>query len=231
MPLNLESRHCGKVYIIRCAGRIVTGAEVGELESAIHFALREFTRIVLELSQVDRIDSTGMGLLVRFLTSVRNRGGDLRLAAPTSFLVTLLEMTRLTSILRIYPSEDDAILSFYSEAAPVSQDPAASSKRVLFLDQSADLCAFVRHLLGSHGYDVHSTMLVRDAKVLLRASQVDVIVLGPGSEHLPSETVASSLKTVAPLAAMLQLEADFRHGDPHEAGRTLLNLIQSRGNS
>ena len=76
-----------------------------------------------------RVDSTGMGLLVRFLSHTRNRGGDLRLAAPPPFLDNLLRLTKLTTIFRIYDSEDEAIVSFLKE--PAVSNPAGVTRRSL----------------------------------------------------------------------------------------------------
>ena len=95
MSLSLDSRHCGRVFVIKCAGRIVTGEEITILEACINRGLLESTRIVLHVGEVTRVDSTGMGLLVRFLSHTRNRGGDLRLAAPPPFLDNLLRLTKL----------------------------------------------------------------------------------------------------------------------------------------
>src|ERR1700690_4499858 len=104
MSLSVDSRHCGTVYVIKCTGRIVTGDEITVLEASINRGLREFVRIVLHVGDVTRVDSTGMGLMVRFLSHCRNRGGDVRLAAPPPFLESLLQMTNLASIFRIYGS-------------------------------------------------------------------------------------------------------------------------------
>jgi hypothetical protein len=65
MALRLESRFCGNVYIIHCAGRIVLGDEVKALEAALDVGAREFLRIVLCVSEAERLDSVGIGLLVR----------------------------------------------------------------------------------------------------------------------------------------------------------------------
>ena len=86
MSLSLDSRHCGRVFVIKCAGRIVTGEEIAILESCMDRGLRESTRIVVQAGEVSRVDSTGMGLLVRFLSHTRNRGGDLRLAGVPPIL-------------------------------------------------------------------------------------------------------------------------------------------------
>ena len=88
MSLSVDSRHCGTVYVVRCAGRIVTGEEIAVLEGSINRGLREFNYLVLHAGDVTRVDSTGMGLLVRFLTRIKNNGGDLRLAAPQPFFLS-----------------------------------------------------------------------------------------------------------------------------------------------
>ena len=112
MPLQLTTRFRENVYLIHCAGRIVLGEEVNTLEAALAQSVRECSRVVLGLSEVDRLDSIGLGLVVRFVTNLRKRGGDLRLAAPPVFVVRLLGMTMLAEVLQTYDTEEDAISSF-----------------------------------------------------------------------------------------------------------------------
>ncbi len=113
------------------------------------------------------MDSIGLGLLVRYMTKLRKRGGDLRLAAPPPFAVSLLDMTMLSSVIQTHPTEQDAILSFLNKP-PEQKAQEKRGPRVLVVDSSADLCAFVRSVLLQHGFDVQSTGLVRDAKILLQ---------------------------------------------------------------
>ena len=181
-----------------------------------------------QAGEVTRVDSTGMGLLVRFLSHTRNRGGDLRLAAPPPFLSNLLRLTKLATIFRIYDSEEEAIVSFLKEPALSNTDGAHAGPLVLFVDQSPDLCAFVRTLLQHHGYEVLSTCRMHDAKTLLSAAKVDYIVLGPDSSSLPSDSVAASLKSLAPKASTVVLQDDFKLGNPEQAGLELLRLMQQR---
>jgi anti-anti-sigma factor len=188
MPLSLETRFCGNVYIIQCKGRIVTGEEARQLEAALELGARQFSRLVLNVSEVNRLDSTGLGLLVRYAANMHKRGGDVRLAAPPPFIVKLLEMTKLSTILPVDPTEDDAILSFLKQRSGL-KSKEKSGPRVLVVDQSADLCAFVRAVLSQHGFDVKSASLVRDAKILLQVDGTEYILVGPGSLQLPSETV------------------------------------------
>jgi len=228
MSLSLESRHCGSVYIIGCAGRIVSGEESALLEAALQRGMREFTRAVLDVSRVDRIDSAGMGLLVRFLWHARNRKGDVRLAAPTEFITHLLRMTKLDSVFRIYPSEEAAIVSFLREGVMAPSEAAATGPRVLFLDPSPDTCAFVRALLARNGYRVLSTGLKGDAEILLSASTVDIIVLGPESGALAAPATLDVLQKLAPSAKTVVLEREFKNRAADEAGMALLERIHLR---
>jgi anti-sigma B factor antagonist len=224
MPLDLKSRFCGSVYVIQCAGRIVGGPELASLEAALDLGEREFSRFVLDLSEVTRLDSMGLGLLVRHATRSSKRGGDIRLSAPPPFVVTLLNLTRLTGILQSYPTQDEAILSFLKQrSAQESQDKRGP--RLLVFDPSADLCAFVRTVLTQHGFDVRTTCSFRDAKILLRVDEMDYVLVGPSTPQLSSETIASELQTFAPKASTLQLSADFKSRDALEATETLLQML------
>ncbi|MCZ4537610.1 STAS domain-containing protein [Gordonia terrae] len=65
-------------------------------------------RIVVDLSGTDFIDSSGLGALVSGLKVARQACVDLRIAAPTPHVVTVLELTNLNRVLRVHPSADDA---------------------------------------------------------------------------------------------------------------------------
>ena len=224
MPLILKTRLCRNVQIVQCHGRIVAGDEVKSLEAALDMASREVPRIVLNVSDVDRVDSEGIGMLVRFAPRVRKRGGDLRLAAPPAFLTSLLELTMLTGILPANPTEADALLSFLKQA-PAFKAHAQSGPHVLVVDQSADLCGFVSTVLTQQGFAVQSANYFHDAKILLQVDHVDYLLVGPDTAHLCYETVLGSLKALAPKATALQLAADFKCEDALEASETLLQLF------
>src|SRR5215471_7994768 len=134
MSLSTDSRFVGTVYVVRCTGSIVWGPESKLLDEALQRGLREFTRIVLNLADVKRVDSAGMGLLVRFLWHTRNRRGDVRLAAPSEFVSNLLAITKLSEVFGVYPDEETAIISFLKEGAGSVSDSENTGPRVLFLD-------------------------------------------------------------------------------------------------
>src|SRR5271156_5351479 len=138
MLLTLISRHVGNVYLIQCKGRIVLGEEVKALEAALDMGAREFPQLVVELSEVSRLDSIGLGLLVRYSERMRRRGGDLRLAAPPQFLLGLLKMTKVAVMLENYTTEEEAIQSYLKERPTVAAQKR-EGPRVLVVDESADL--------------------------------------------------------------------------------------------
>jgi anti-anti-sigma factor len=230
MLLSLKSRFVGNVYVIQCVGRIVLGEEVKALEAALEVAEREFSRIVLNLSEVSRLDSIAMGLLVRYAERLGKRGGGLRLAGPPPFVTTLLNMTKLSTMLPGYPTEDDAILSFLKQGSG-GEAKERSGPRVLVFDESADLCVFVRTVLTGHGYDVRSTCSFRDAKILLGVDGVDYILVGPSTPRLSAETVVQSLTALSPNASVLQMAADFKIRDAREATDALLQMFGSAQDS
>jgi len=224
MPLTVIPRHIGNVYIVQCKGRIVMGDEFKTMEAALNLGTREFTKLVLNVSEIDRLDSTGIGLLVRVATNLHKRGGDIRLAAPPPFVVNLLKVANLSNILQVHATEEDAILSFLKHR-PAHKAAARPGSRVLFFDQSPDLCAFVRAVLTQHGFEEKSTNHFGDAKILLRVDEVDYILVGSGTPQLSSEAALSSLKPFMPKAAALHLDPDFNSRDAHEATLALLQLF------
>src|SRR5271170_7914245 len=156
MLLSLKSRFVGNVYIIQCTGRVILGEEVKALEAAFELGERDFTRLVVDLSEVTRLDSIAMGLLVRYAERMNKRGGGVRLATPPAFVENLLNMTKLSRLLPSYATKEEAIVSFLEEH-PAEGNEERRGPRVMLVDESADLCVFVRTVLSRHGFDVKST--------------------------------------------------------------------------
>jgi anti-anti-sigma factor len=227
MPLTLKSRFAGNVYIIRCTGGIVIGPEAKSLESAFDLAALEFQRFVLSLAELTRLDSMGLGLLIRYAATLRKRGGDIRIALPPHFVTKLLELTMLCNTLQVFPTEEEAILSFLHRR-PADALPEKRGPRVLVVDESVDLCVFVRTVLQHHGFDVRSFSLFRDAEIILQADPFDYILVGPGTIQRPADSSLKSLAALAPRAVPLRLDDDFKIRDAEEATDALLELFQVR---
>ena len=77
MPLSLDTREVGRVTIVRCNGRIVAGSDSESLRAHVDWLLRDRRAIVLHLGEVGFIDSSGLGTMVRALTSTRRAHGEI----------------------------------------------------------------------------------------------------------------------------------------------------------
>jgi anti-sigma B factor antagonist len=225
MALKLERRFYGNISIVRCSGAIVAGDSLAKLEAELQRGLSDAARIVVDLRGIDRIDSTGLGLLVRFLSHSRNKGGDVRLCSPTQFVRKLLSATKLDSVFLVYTSDYNAIASFFVRSVP-GEERKEFAATVLFFDESEDLCAFARSVLGQHGYEVLMTDNFSDAHLLAQAAQPRVILVGRKAAELEGCAVVSTLQTAAPNAATVTLPADFAQSDPQRAAATLLNAVK-----
>ena len=116
--MKLVTRLIDDVEVVEVSGRI----ELGEGSAAIREVVRDLLargrkKIVLDLADVDYIDSAGLGALVSAFTSVRNEGGDLKLVYLTKKVQDLLQMTKLYTVFEIFDDETAAIKSFNHTAA------------------------------------------------------------------------------------------------------------------
>jgi anti-anti-sigma factor len=223
MP-SLSSRYCGDVYIIQCDGRIAMGEGVKALERALDSGACEFERIVLNMGRVEYLDSTGIGLLVRYAQNMRKRGGDLRLAEPMPFPIAVLKLANLSSFLPVHATEDAAILSFVKSQPALAADKK-SGARVLVVDESPDFCTFMRTVLTQHGFDVKSTTHFRDARILVQVESLDYILVGPDTPLRSADAAAKSLGQLSPKTVTLQLVSDFKALEGHDATRLLLSMF------
>jgi anti-anti-sigma factor len=224
MSLTLKTRFCGNVFIIQCAGRIMSGQGTLTLETALDEAQHEFALFVLNLSEVTRMDSMGLGILVRHASRLQKRGGAIRLAAPQPFVTHLLGITNLCHFFPCYPTEEAAIESFRTRHSPHPPEKGRGLRLMVF-DPSPDLCAFIQSVLAPHGFDVKTTCSFRDAKTLLRCDKVDCILVGPCAPQLSSENACRELSDISPEATALQLSADFKSRDALDATHTLLQMF------
>ncbi len=69
-------------------------------------------RFVLSIAEVTMIDSTGIGLLVRFLASTKQRGGNIKLVQPSKFAVQTLRLVGVLNLFEIFDNDDAAVESF-----------------------------------------------------------------------------------------------------------------------
>jgi anti-anti-sigma factor len=76
------------------------------------FASYQLPRVVLNLERLSFIDSVGLGVLISLVKSVREKGGDLKLASMTKSVRSIFELVRLHKLFESYPSDKDAVQAF-----------------------------------------------------------------------------------------------------------------------
>lgn len=111
--MTISTREVSHVTIVDINGRITLGDETGKLRDTIHKLIEEGKKkIVLNLAQVDYIDSSGVGELVSSFTTVRNSGGELKLLSLTKKVQDVLYVTKLYTVFDVKDDEFTAVKSF-----------------------------------------------------------------------------------------------------------------------
>ena len=116
MSLEIEQRENEGVVILDLKGRITVGPAAGALrEKVAELSAAGVRNIVLELKEVDYIDSTGLGALVMCVTTMRRTGGNIKLVNLNRRNIELLVMTKLETVFEVFADEQDAVNSCYPD--------------------------------------------------------------------------------------------------------------------
>ncbi len=107
-----ESESAG-VVILELSGKIMGGPDATLLNDKLHELIEAGkTKIVANLKGVNWMNSSGLGILIGGLTTMRNSGGDLKLADITDRIQSLLMITKLLTVFESFDTIDQAIESF-----------------------------------------------------------------------------------------------------------------------
>jgi anti-sigma B factor antagonist len=117
MLLKTSSRIYGKAFILDCNGRIVFGDETAHLRNQVFELLQESRNVVLNLSNVSFIDSSGVGELVRLLTTATRDQKTIVLAGLTGRVRDVLQITKLATVFQTYSTPIEAAEALSVEAA------------------------------------------------------------------------------------------------------------------
>jgi anti-sigma B factor antagonist len=111
--MKINNREEDGVVVIEPKGKIMGGPESTEIHDLLHDMIdRGKLKVVIDLGKVDWMNSTGLGLLISGLTTLRKAGGELRLAKVTDKIESLLTITKLITVFKAYDSVEEAVNSF-----------------------------------------------------------------------------------------------------------------------
>ncbi|MGA9801803.1 MAG: STAS domain-containing protein [Terriglobales bacterium] len=111
--LDINVRKRSQVQVVQLRGPLRMGQAVDGLRQAIQEAVSAGdTRIVLNLAEVPMIDSSGIGLLVRFMASTKQLGGNIKLVQPNKYAIQTLRLVGVLNLFEIFDNDDAAVDSF-----------------------------------------------------------------------------------------------------------------------
>lgn len=111
--MKIATRTVGEVQILDCSGKITLGEGTMAVRNSVREALKTGSKkIILNLGDVNYIDSSGIGELVSSYTTVTNQGGQLKLLHLTKKIQELLAITKLLTVFHVFEDEQTALSSF-----------------------------------------------------------------------------------------------------------------------
>jgi anti-sigma B factor antagonist len=111
--MNVKIRHVEGVTVLDLGGKITLGEGSVALRDAVREAVAAGSKkILMNLADVNYIDSAGLGELVAAYTSVKNAGGELKLLSLSKKVKDLLVITKLLTVFDVKDNEKDALASF-----------------------------------------------------------------------------------------------------------------------
>ncbi len=111
--MKIKQREAYNAVILELKGNVMGGPDAAELNTALHNLLDQSKKnVVVDLADVKFMNSSGLGMLIGGLTTIRNGGGELKLANAAEKIQSLLVITKLITIFEHYDSVDSAVESF-----------------------------------------------------------------------------------------------------------------------
>lgn len=111
--MKLDSEKRGEVLLITLKGKIMGGPESTQFHEQLKEAIaRGERKVVLDLGGVEWMNSSGLGVLISGFTTLRNAGGEMKLARATEKIQSLLVITKLITVFETHDTVDIAVNSF-----------------------------------------------------------------------------------------------------------------------
>jgi len=111
--MDIDVRSQGVVKVIKLRGRLSLGETVDRLRATIEDLLGAGNRqLVLDLEELNTVDSSGIGLLTRSLTNAKQHGGSLKLVNPSKFVVQTLKLVGILNLFEVFQDTAVAAASY-----------------------------------------------------------------------------------------------------------------------
>ena len=116
MSFKATARDINGITVVDMSGRITLGEGSAMLRDMVKDMIsKKQTRVVLNLGEINYIDSSGIGELVSGFTTIKNSGGELKLLNLTKKVHDLLQITKLYTVFEVHNDEHSALDSFKNQ--------------------------------------------------------------------------------------------------------------------
>ena len=111
--MKLKVREVGRAVILDISGKLMGGADADIFRDKIHGLIEDGKKnIIVNLSEVKWVNSTGVGILITGYTTLRRNKGDLKLLNVSNKIQSILYVTKLNLIFECFDDEDEAVASY-----------------------------------------------------------------------------------------------------------------------
>ena len=112
-PLDINIRKRGAAQVIQLRGDLRLGEALEQFNHAVgELVQAREVKLVINLAEVGMLDSSGIGALMKLLTSATKRGGALKLVNPAPQALKTLKLVGLLALFPVFPDEEQAVASF-----------------------------------------------------------------------------------------------------------------------
>jgi anti-sigma B factor antagonist len=224
MALSLDTRRVRDVTFVKCSGRIAAGADCSALQHQIEHVLPREAKVVLDCSALEAIDSSGLGLLVRWLARTQTLGGDLVLYAVQPRVREVLRVTRLAPLFELVDTEAAAVDTFQHRT--VVAPPHGIGTDVLCVHHSPNVLTFIGASLRQAGYRVTTTVSLSEAVILLQAANPRVVIVATAFRKSGDTKAAERFNALLGDRVVIDLPETFASDDADAAGAKLFAEVQ-----
>lgn len=111
--MNLKAKEIDGISVLELSGKVMGGPDATLLSEKLHDLVdQNKTKVIADLGNVSWMNSSGLGILIGGLTTMRNSGGDLKLINVTGKIESLLIITKLIKVFDTFNTIEDAVASF-----------------------------------------------------------------------------------------------------------------------
>ncbi|HEU5256852.1 MAG TPA: STAS domain-containing protein [Vicinamibacterales bacterium] len=224
MALSLDTRRVRDVTFVKCSGRIAAGADCFALQQQIEHVLPREAKVVLDCSALESIDSSGLGLLVRWLTRTQTLGGNLVLYAVQPRVREVLRVTRLAPFFQLVDIEAAAVDAFQHHTVAAAAQGIGTD--VLCVHNSSNVLTFVGESLRQAGYRVTTTASLSEAVMLMQAASPRVVIVATAFRTNRDTKAAETFNALLSDRVVIDLPETFASDDAGAAGAKLFAEVQ-----